>query len=384
MRVLHVIPAVAPRYGGPSEAIVHMLRALRAAGVAVLLATTDADGPGGRLDVPLGVEHEWRGVPAIFFGRLGGEAAKSSPAFVGWLARRVREFDLLHIHAVFSFTTVAAAALAGAFGVPYVVRPLGTLDPWSLAQKPLRKRIALRLGGRRMLSAAAAIHYTSPRERRSAEAALGLERGIVVPLGVDPELLTGPPAAPPEGPYVLALGRLHPKKNLPLLVDAFARACAAPGVPGSARLVIAGDGPPEFVAELERRAAERGIRPRVEFVGWVGGERKRALLAGARAVAMLSSQENFGISAVEALALGVPLVVAEQVDLADDVRRVGCGWVVPSTAEAAALALSSALEDASEAARRGRAGGAWARAEFTWDRIAGLWVELYRTISGST
>ncbi|MCW8141895.1 MAG: glycosyltransferase, partial [Planctomycetota bacterium] len=239
MKVLHVIPAVAARYGGPSGVVVHMARALQAKGVEVLIATTDADGPGGRLDVPSGVETEWAGAPTIFFPRRGGEAAKLSPALGRWLLGEVRRYDLVHVHAVFSFACAAAAAAALARRRPYVVRPLGTLAPWSLEQKPLRKRLALAAGGRRLLARAAAVHYTTEAERRSTEAALGTRNGVVVPLGVDPALLgPRPPSTTQARPYVLALGRLHPKKRLPALVEAFAR--ARERLPAGARLVLAG------------------------------------------------------------------------------------------------------------------------------------------------
>src|SRR5438477_2112901 len=145
MDVLHVIPAVAPRYGGPSQAVVGMGRALTEHGVRVLVATTDADGP-DRLPVQLGVPVDWQGVPAIVFRRQFSEAFKYSRPFAAWLGQHVGEFRVVHIHAVFSHSCLAAARACQRRGVPYVVRPLGSLDPWSLHQKPLRKQLLWRFG----------------------------------------------------------------------------------------------------------------------------------------------------------------------------------------------------------------------------------------------
>src|SRR5689334_14855658 len=99
MRVLHVIPAVAARYGGPSAAIVPMCRALIEQGVDTTIATTDADGL-ERLAVTVGSMTSWQGVPAIFFHRTISESFKYSIGLSAWLRQHVADFDVVHIHAV--------------------------------------------------------------------------------------------------------------------------------------------------------------------------------------------------------------------------------------------------------------------------------------------
>src|SRR5690242_6756974 len=134
MRALHVIPAVASRYGGPSAAVVPMCDALVKAGVDTLIVTTNADGE-RTLDVPIGEPTMWRGVPAVFFNRTFSESFKYSPGLARWLRRHVTEFDVVHIHAVLSHTCLSAASACRTHRVPYILRPLGTLAPWSLRQK---------------------------------------------------------------------------------------------------------------------------------------------------------------------------------------------------------------------------------------------------------
>src|SRR5215471_6750454 len=111
MRVLHVIPAIAPRYGGPSQAILGMCQGLRDRGLAVLIATTDADGR-GRLPVPREVEVEYRGARAVFFPRQWSEAFKYSRPLARWLDANVGRFDVVHVHAVFSHACLAAGRAA--------------------------------------------------------------------------------------------------------------------------------------------------------------------------------------------------------------------------------------------------------------------------------
>ena len=111
MRVLHVIPAVANRYGGPSTALRGMTAALAARGADVTVATTDADGP-ERLDVPLGRPVDDGGVEYRYFRRsLPGEYKYSWP-LTRWLMREAGAFDVVHVHALFSYSTAAAARIA--------------------------------------------------------------------------------------------------------------------------------------------------------------------------------------------------------------------------------------------------------------------------------
>src|SRR5215211_2664047 len=145
MRVLHVIPSVAGRSGGPATAIVPMCRALMQQGIELLLLSTTDGLPDSHGAL------EYKGVPSIFFPAQLGASFKYSRPLASWLDATIKNFDLAHIHAVFNHSSVAAAQACRKVGVPYIVRPLGTLDPWSMRQKSLRKRLFWRLSGKRML-----------------------------------------------------------------------------------------------------------------------------------------------------------------------------------------------------------------------------------------
>src|ERR1017187_3167927 len=168
MRVLHVIPAVAPRYGGPSQAVIEMCASLKRVGIDVELCATDADG-NGHLNVEIDKPTLYRGVRAHFFRRDWSEAFKFSRSMDRWLDRNIGGYDIVHIHAVFSHATHAAARACRQHHVPYIVRPLGTLEPWSMQQKQLRKALAWHFLFRRELREAAAIHYTTEQERELTE-----------------------------------------------------------------------------------------------------------------------------------------------------------------------------------------------------------------------
>ncbi|MBV9174609.1 MAG: glycosyltransferase [Chloroflexi bacterium] len=384
MRVLHVIPAVAPRYGGPSYAIVGMARALRTAQTDVLIATTDADGS-DRLPLQLESRVDWQGVPTIFFHRQWTEAWKYSHPLARWLATHVADWEVTHIHGVYSHACVAAASASRAHGIPYIVRPFGTLDPWSLRQKPLRKRVLWWLSVKRMLAGASAIHYTTASEQRLAEGPLGLSRGVVVPLGVEDAFLDAPVVSPPfretlpqlgKHPYVLTLGRLHPKKGIELLIDAFLDATDMRHLQHW-RLLVAGDGDANYVNRLKAFVRTHNAEQRVLFAGWVDGRRKMAALQDAGLLALTSHAENFGLAVAEALACGIPVVVSEHVNLADEILKAQAGWIVPLQPTAIAATLQEALSGDAERRWRGANARAFARSEFRWSNIASALLEVY-------
>lgn len=363
MRALHVVPSVAARYGGPSEAAVSTVRALRQAGVDALLATTDAEGV-GRLARSRGEEIDYLGAPSIFFPRLPGESLKPSPALARWLGRNASRFDVVHVHSVFSHPSLAAGRAARRAGVPYVVRPLGQLDAWSLSRHAGRKKVFLAAGGKRLLVRAAAIHWTDASERGRAPEFASALPSFVVPLGVEERIFDSPAAGNRER-VVLFLSRLDPKKNVESLIDAFS---GLGEVAAGWRLVIAGGGERAYVDSLRTRAAHAADR--VEFVGWLSGEAKLRALRTAQIFVLPSKQENFGIAVAEAMASGVPVVVSEAVALSGVVRRVGAGWVAPDQAEGLAGVLAEAIASPVERARRGGSGRNFAEQRYRWATVA--------------
>jgi glycosyltransferase involved in cell wall biosynthesis len=387
LKALHVIPAVAPRYGGPSQAIFEMCKALGERGVETKLATTDADGP-SRLPVHLGNEVDYRGTRTIFFSARFGERFNYSPALARWLDTHVTEFDVVHIHAVFSHPCLSAARACRKHRIPYIVRPLGSLDPWSMRQKWMRKRLMWQMAAGRMLRGAARVHYTTREEQRLAENSLSLNHGVVIPLGVDVEAIRdqGPArvfresdSALGDRPYLLALSRIHPKKNYELLIEAFL-AVAKKSELQNWRLVIAGDGDKDYLSSLQALSERLNGSDKVVFAGWLEGAAKSSALHGASIFVLPSLQENFGIAAVEALACGVPVVVSERMNLASEIKHARVGWVASLDTLEFSRTLAEAMSDEEEIRRRGAAGRLYVERHLSWATAAEELVKLYSLI----
>lgn len=376
MRVLHVIPSVALRDGGPAVAVRAMAAAIARTGVDVTVATTDADGP-DRLDVPLDRAVDTDGVAYRYFPRSVRGDWKFSWPLTRWLADHARDFDVMTVHALFSYATIAACRGARIGGVPYIIRPLGTLNGFSLRHKAWKKGPYYRMVERRHLEGAAAIHATSRAEAEEI-ARLGFgDRTHIIELGVEPGPEPDRRARGPGEPLrILFLSRLHPKKGLPLLLEAVARAGAS-GV--DLRVDIAGRGEPSYESLLHAQVRALGLVDRVRFLGEVIGVDKARALAAADLFVLPSSDENFGIAVAEALAAGLPVVVSDRVALADDVASRSAGRVVPLDVEALAGAIRE-LDDRELTVGMGGRARQLAVERYSWARVARELVSLYDQI----
>ena len=373
MRILHVIPSIGPLRGGPSVAMGVIARALRDGGVDVDVATTN-DNDSELLDVPIGSPVVEDGVRYWYFQRTT-HPYTTSTGLASWLRANAANYDVVHAHALFSFATSAAAAAARRNTVPYVIRPLGTLARYGMRQHSLLKQVSWFTVERRLLKQAAAVHFTSEAEREEAER-LGKWRSVVIPLGVatPPHIDRAP--VDEDRPVYLYLSRIHPKKRVELLLQAF---WLVRETVGGARLVIAGNGEPGYVRELQGLSAELGIAEHVTWAGHVKGEEKAKLFAQATAFVLPSVNENFGIAPVEALAAGVPVVLTRGVAIHREVEASQAGIIVDDTVSDLADAMIDIRSAATQRAMSQQA-TALARDTFSVEAMQKSLIALYQKI----
>ncbi len=384
MRILHVIPSVGARHGGPSVALRLMAEGQAAAGQQVTVATTD-DNAGDRLSVPYARPINEAGVTFYYFPRQLRFYTVSGP-LQRWLDAEVRNFDVVHIHALFSFSSTVSARAAGRASVPYIVRPLGTLAPYGMRQHARLKRISFALIEGRLLKKASAIHCTSQQEADQIRVAGVQSRIEIIPLGLvlnDAELLRSAAWLQTRAPHlvgrriVLFLARLDPKKGLELLLEAFAGLHAQRN---SVALVVAGTGPGDYTTQLEQAAQSLGINGNVFWAGHLDDTEKRGAFQAADLFVLPSQAENFGIAAVEALAAGVPVVLSDQVGVHDAVTRAGAGLVVSREVGLLRAAIDRLLGDDALRAQQARNARTLARTHFSQDAMTQRLLALYQSL----
>jgi glycosyltransferase involved in cell wall biosynthesis len=360
---------------------------LARAGIDTHVATTNDNGA-GTLPMNRGVPIVHDGVTYWYFQRQSRLYTFSWPLSV-WLARHVSEFDVVHIHALFSFPSLVAAYWANRRGVPYIVRPLGTLNTWGIRnRRPWLKKISFRLLESRIVRHAVRVHYTSEQERLEAESLRVPARAAVIPNALSSGSRISGLAGRFRERYpqlegrriLLFLSRLDPKKGLDLLLRALVN--VRQRVP-EAMLVVAGQGEEGFVSRLRAQTRTLEIEPAVLWAGFLTGEEKQAALADADVFVLPSYSENFGIAAAEAMAAGVPVIVSDQIGIHNDVAGAGAGLVVPCDVTRLTDALIRLLSDPDVRRSMGRNGRRLAETRYSLETVTGEIRCLYEEIASS-
>ncbi|NET30464.1 MAG: glycosyltransferase [Cyanothece sp. SIO1E1] len=393
MRILQIIPSISLVYGGPSQMIKGFSAALAQQGAEVTVLTTNANGDAGQppLDVPLNQPIRQDGYQVRYFRCAPFRRYKFSLGLIRWLGENSQSFDIAHIHALFSPVSSAAAAMARLKRLPYILRPLGTLDPADLRKKQQLKQLYAAMLERPNLAGAAAIHFTSLQEAKISER-FGLQtQDLVIPLGVQAQVcetdtadIASPVSVhqqlgiPGDRPLVLFMSRIDPKKGLDLLIPAL----EALTHDIDFQFVLAGANPqdPSYETQIKVRIQASPLATKTTITGFVSGGVKAALLQAADLFVLPSYYENFGIAVAEAMVSGIPVVISDQVHIWNDVHQAEAGWVSSCQVEALTQSLRSALADKTERQKRGLNAQTYAREHYSWRAIALQTIQAYQKI----
>lgn len=267
---------------------------------------------------------------------------------------------------------LAAGRAARRAKKPLIISPRGMLSPAALRFSRWRKRAVWFLGQEGMIKDAACLHATSALEHQELRE-FGLKNPVaVIPNGVDlPESSPAPELS--ETRIVLSLGRIHAKKGLDRLLQAWA-SLERNFPQWQLRIIGPAEGKHEF--ELRRMMAELGIR-RASLEGPLYGDAKLAAYRGADVFVLPSLSENFGLTAAEALAVSVPVIATKGTPWGGLITEA-CGWWVDQGIEPLAAALTSAMSAPRAVLKEmGGRGRAWIENEFSWDRVAHEMSNVY-------
>lgn len=360
MKILHVIPTLAPASGGPAEALRQLVRWYPEIGVEAEIVCQDEPDSG------------WIPNFAAKVHTLGGRSGTygRSPVLRDWLAQNVTRFDGVVAHAMWTYAGVAAARAARG-RVPYAVFPHGMLDPWFKRRYPLKhlKKWLYWPIQYPMLRDAKSVLFTSALESELAPQSFWPHtwKSLVVPYGTNEPPLdleaqrrAFESVQPQLGGrrFLLFLSRIHEKKGCDLLLEAFASVAERNA---GIDLVIAGPDKDGLQAKLAELAERLGVAERIHWPGLLTGDAKWGALRACEAMILPSHQENFGVVVAEALACGRPALISDQVNLWPQIEEDRTGLVEPDTLDGtrSLLARWFALSEGEKAGMAERARAAF-------------------------
>lgn len=330
MKFLHCIHSVDPRGGGPIQFVRQMAELADELGYQLEVASVDDPHCQHVRSFPAPVH-------ALGPGRLQyGYSAK----FVPWLRETAGRYDLVIVNGLWQYPALGTWLALRHTGTPYVVFPHGMLDPWfkrAYPLKHLKKLLYWPWADYRVLRDAKAVFFTSQEERLLARQSFRPYRLNEVVFGF------GTPPPPGDGDcqqkefrrrfavtgkrFLLYLGRIHEKKGIDLLLEAFARVAGAfPDV----LLVVAGPAETQAYGRSLRERLSRqypSVSARMLWTGMLTGDLKWGALRAAEALVLPSHQENFGLVVSEALSCGTPVLLSDKVNICREVAAAGAGFV---------------------------------------------------------
>ena len=326
LKILQLVHTLDPSVGGVAAAVLGLSRGLSNRGHKIDIAVLDEPSSPWLRDIGLSVHALGSGLTSYRY----------SSKLLPWLKRDGGNYDRVIVNGIWQYLSFAAWRRYAGTPIPYFVFPHGMLDPWfkeTFPLKHLKKWLYWPWADYRVLRDATAVIFTSEEERLLARKSFWLYRvnEKVSPLGVEKPIPIPPEA---QGNFLqrfpqlrdkrvlLFLGRLHPKKGCDILIEAFAHIRD-----GSVALVLAGPDQVGWQAELQRRVDQLKIADRVVFPGMLQGEMKQAALAVADAFILPSHQENFGMAVGEALAVGLPVLISNRINIWREVDQDSAGYV---------------------------------------------------------
>lgn len=370
--ISHYVPAV--RYGGPLQVAHGLGRAFVNEGHRVSVFTTNLQDESSDLDVPLGTCVDVDGVEVSYFPTKWSRYWGFAPEMADKASRSIAAADAVIVHFHYQYANYLGGKLARRHRKPYVIFAHGSFKTDAMARRsPWLKRSYLGLLERQNLDSARRIIFNAEEEKRLSRFK---ERGTVIPNAIAPEdfapmpergLLRRQLGIPEDRLLFLFLGRVDFEgKGLDLLLAAFARLGAERS---NAHLVFAGPDERNGVDSLQKRAIELGIESSLSVIGMVSGTDKLSALADADAFLLPSRSEGLSIALLEALYLGIPVLVTDQVGLHDQVLERGAGCVVPVSIEGVLGGLRQLLEDGRRMGMQGKA-IPWIKKHHTWSAVS--------------
>lgn len=371
MKILFIIPSYKPAYvyGGTIVVAALLAEQLAQLGHEVTVYTSTANGK-TELDVKPGSPIMVDGVKVIYFKRVTGDHTHASPAMMKHLSATIKQFDVIHIHSWWNLFVIGAAWVCKLKGVKPVISPHGMFSDYIIeTNNSGKKKWIHQLLGKKLLQNSL-LHVSTEMEWAESKKIIPGWEGMVVPNLVALSTLTYQ-RKKNEVFTIGFLSRVDPKKGLDVLIKALA------AVNHNYLLKVAGSGDEAYVQSIKQLAEERGITDKIEWVGWKNSEEKFQFFSGLDLFALTSHSENFAVVVIEALSVGTPVMVSNNVGLFTYVKNNDYGWVTDMQIDNITNTLNNIINSSDKLLELNTKLPALIKKDFEYEILAKRYIELY-------
>ena len=369
MKILHSIPGMNIYSGGHAQSTYDLVKGLLNAEVQTVILTLES-------------KFNYRKYSDENFIIVAGEPINNRFGYSRFFKENLNqysEFDLFHIHALWQYTSHISSKFAFKNSIPYIISPKGMLEPWSLNTSNYAKKLALKLYQQKDLEKATCIHATSEMESQNIRN-LGLNNPIaVIPHCIDLSTISLRERKLEKDKYkILFLSRIHPKKGIELLIDAYADLAST--LRYNWQVQIVGNGNANYIKALMHRIKKRGLENEIKISDPQFGSDKLKTLQEADVFVLPTYSENFGVVIAEALSCGIPVITTKGTPW-EELNTYNAGWWIDIGVNPLVDALSKALElTDEERIQMGRNGRKLIEQKYSVETVTEKMIKLYKWI----
>jgi glycosyltransferase involved in cell wall biosynthesis len=380
MNIAHITNYISNIYGGVSVSTRRMASALSHLGVGISIFSLNGQNK----------ENSFRedGMSTHLYGTGWPTGWWRSTGLANALRETAKDYDIFHIHEVWTYPQYIAGKIARKRGIPYILAPRASLEPWRMQYKGFKKKLYLHLIGNRLLDNSVCLHAVATAEAEGFRK-VGYRGPIcIIHNGIVPEEFTSlpdPAAAETKWPFlkgrrvVLFFSRLSPEKGLDEMIPAWSAIVKKPTY-SDALLVLAGPDDRGYRLTIEEMIRRADAEKQIFLTGMVDGKDKFALISRANIYALPSYSEGFSNSLLENLAAGKPVLITPGCNF-PQVVEAGAGLCVDPERGCLEEGLKNLLDmPRGTLAEMGSRGRRLVMEEFTWEIAARKILAVYHAI----
>ena len=388
MKIVHVISNFSLSYGGMATACKEIAEGQAKVGEDVTVVTSNLDYPIGVLKKTFSKTLYENGV-RIYYCPVFFKPLVFSLKLLKCLQQEISNADLVHVHGLFRFPQTFSCWYSRKIGKPYIVSPHGCLDPAvnNNKERYFRRHMYQMIFEKNNLNNADKIHFTALEEKNLAKNLIPVNKGVIIPNGINTgEYNKLPNAGFFELTYnvnvnsykMLFLGRITWKKGLDILLPALK--IIKEKIPNIILLIVGPDNE-GYKNKLLKVIEKLNISQYIKFIGLLDKDGVKKAYVDSDIFVLPSYSENFGLTIIESMACGCPVIISKNVNIHEDISSENLGYVINCKPnEIAESVIDYYNKSAIYKQNHKKRIRSYVLSKYDWDQCIAIFMDTYKEI----